>query len=36
MTVAAQGLATHPQDAMLQNEFNALQHVGVRPALKVA
>jgi hypothetical protein len=36
MTVAAQGLATYPQDALLQNEFNALQNAGVRPALKVA
>lgn len=36
MTVAAQGLATHPQDPQLQQEFNALQHVGVRPKLKVA
>uniref|UniRef100_UPI0040484023 hypothetical protein n=1 Tax=Limnohabitans sp. TaxID=1907725 RepID=UPI0040484023 len=36
MTVAAQGLATHPKDAQLQQEFNALQHVGVKPALKVA
>ena len=36
MTVAAQGLATHPKDEQLQQEFNALQHVGVRPALKVA
>ena len=36
MTVAAQGLASHPQDALLQNEFNALQNAGVRPVLKVA
>jgi hypothetical protein len=36
MTVAAQGLATHPKDAQLQQEFNALQHLGVRPALKAA
>jgi hypothetical protein len=36
MTVAAQGLATHPKDAQLQQEFNALQHVGVKPALRVA
>lgn len=36
MTVAAQGLATHPKDAQLQQEFNALQQVGVKPALKVA
>lgn len=36
MTAAAQGLATHPQDPQLQEEFNALQRVGVKPALKVA
>jgi hypothetical protein len=36
MTVAAQGLTTHPQDAQLQQEFNALQRVGGKPALKVA
>lgn len=36
MTVAAQGLATHPNDAQLQDEFNALQRVGMKPALKVA
>jgi hypothetical protein len=36
MTVAAQGLATHPKDAQLQQEFNTLKQVGVRPALKVA
>ena len=36
MTMAAQGLATHPQDAQLQQEFNALQRVGVSPALKIA
>jgi hypothetical protein len=36
MTVAAQGLATHPNDAQLQQEFRALQQVGVKPALKVA
>jgi hypothetical protein len=36
MTVAAQGLAPHPQDEQLQQEFSALQQVGVRPALKVA
>jgi hypothetical protein len=36
ITVAAQGLATHPKDAQLQQEFNALHHLGVKPALKVA
>lgn len=36
MTAAAQGLATHPKDPQLQEEFSALQRVGVRPALKVA
>ena len=36
MTVAAQGLATHPQDAQLQEEFTALQRLGVKPALKAA
>jgi hypothetical protein len=36
MTVAAQGLASHPQDAALQEEFNALQSVGIKPALRVA
>lgn len=36
MTVAAQGLATHPKDAQLQEEFNALQRVGIAPALKAA
>lgn len=36
MTVAAQGLATHPQDLQLQEEFTALQRMGVKPALKVA
>lgn len=36
MTVAAQGLATHPKDMQLQEEFAALQRVGVQPALKVA
>ncbi|MFY9183425.1 MAG: hypothetical protein WBJ45_04205 [Limnohabitans sp.] len=36
MTVAARGLATHPKDPQLQQEFNALQQAGVRPALKVA
>jgi hypothetical protein len=36
MTAAAQGLATHPKDPQLQQEFNALQQVGVKPALKVA
>lgn len=36
LTVAAQGLSTHPQDAQLQQEFSGLKQVGVRPALKVA
>jgi hypothetical protein len=36
MSVAAQGLATHPKDAQLQEEFNALQRTGIAPALKVA
>lgn len=36
MTAASQGLATHPQDPQLQEEFNALQRVGVKPALKAA
>jgi hypothetical protein len=36
MSVAAQGLANHPQDPQLLAEFNALQQVGVKPALKVA
>ena len=36
MTAATQGLANHPQDPQLLAEFNALQHVGVKPAFKVA
>ena len=36
MTVVTQGLANHPQDPQLLAEFNALQQVGVKPALKVA
>jgi len=36
MSVAAQGLANHPQDPQLLAEFNALQQVVVKPALKVA
>ena len=36
MTVAAQGLATHPKDAQLQDEFASLQRISVKPALKVA
>ena len=36
MTVAAQGLATHPQDPQLQEEFASLQRIHVKPALKVA
>lgn len=35
MTAATQGLANHPQDPQLLAEFNALQHVGVKSALKV-
>lgn len=36
MTVAAQGLATHPNDPALREAFSALQLVGIQPALKVA
>jgi tetratricopeptide (TPR) repeat protein len=36
MTATTQGLANHPQDTQLLAEFNALQQVGVRPALKAA
>lgn len=36
MTVVTQGLANHPKDLQLQEEFAALQRVGVKPALKVA
>jgi hypothetical protein len=36
MSVTAQGLANHPKDTQLLAEFNALQQVGVKPALKVA
>jgi hypothetical protein len=36
MTVTAQGLANHPKDTQLLAEFNALQQVGVNPALKAA
>lgn len=36
MTVAAQGLANHPQDPQLMQEFTALQRLGTKPALKVA
>jgi hypothetical protein len=36
MTVAAQGLATHPKDAQLQDEFAALQRISAKSALKVA
>jgi hypothetical protein len=36
MTIAAQGLANHPHHPALQEEFNALQHSGVKPSLKVA
>ncbi len=35
-SVAAQGLANHPQDSQLLAEFNALQQVGLTLALKVA
>jgi hypothetical protein len=36
ITVAAQGLATHPKDTQLQNEFASMQRISVKPALKVA
>ncbi len=36
MAVVTQGLATHPHDPQLQQEFNALQQMGVRPVLKAA
>jgi len=36
MTVAAQGLANHPNEAALQEAFLALQQVGIEPNLKVA
>jgi hypothetical protein len=36
MTAAAQGLATHPKHPELQEEFSALQRMGIAPALKVA
>jgi hypothetical protein len=36
MTVAAQGLATHPQDPQLQEEFASLQRIRAKPVLKVA
>jgi hypothetical protein len=36
MNVATRGMATHSKDGQLQQEFSALQHVGVKPALKVA
>jgi hypothetical protein len=35
MTVAAQGLAAHPHHPGLQEEFNALQHLGIQPALRL-
>ena len=35
-TAATQGLANHPQDPQLLAEFNALQQLSVKPALKVA
>jgi hypothetical protein len=36
MTVAAQGLANHPNDLALQEAFLALQQRGIAPALKAA
>lgn len=36
MSAAAQGLATHPQDPLLLQEFTAIQRTGVKPALKAA
>lgn len=36
IAVATQGLANHPKDSHLQEEFTALQRVGVKPALKAA
>jgi hypothetical protein len=36
LTAAAQGLASFPQDKLLLEEFNALQQVVIKPALKVA
>lgn len=36
MTVAAQGLANHPNDLALHEAFLALQQVGIQPALKAA
>jgi len=36
MSVVTQGLANHPQDPQLLAEFNALQQLGIKPALKVA
>ena len=36
MRAAAQGLATHPKDPKLQEEFASLQSISVKPALKVA
>jgi hypothetical protein len=35
-TVAAQGLAIHPKDPQLQEEFASLQRISLKPALKVA
>jgi hypothetical protein len=34
MNAVAQGLATHPKNVQLQEEFNALQRVGIKPALR--
>lgn len=36
MTAAAQALASYPHDKLLLEEFNALQRVDLKPALKVA
>lgn len=36
MTVLTQGLANHPKDPQLQEEFAALQRLDVKPALKAA
>jgi len=35
MAVATQGLAAHPHHPGLQEEFNALQHLGIKPSLRV-
>ncbi len=36
MTAATQGLAIHPRDTLLLEEFNTLQRVDVKPTRKVA